>query len=109
MDSPVRPEFLKAFAAGSLEIHCSMIFLRQNTADGGHEFKGPGAITVARDRDGFTLSPCGAGSTTCIGRLTRRVSPSPTFCAQIATSARRGLFSAGRSLRTLQSGRAPSI
>jgi len=55
MDSPIRPEFLNAFAAGSLEIHCSMILLRQNKADGGHEFQGPGVITVARDRDGFNI------------------------------------------------------
>jgi hypothetical protein len=41
-------------------------------------------------------SPCEAGNTTCIGQSTKGVSPSPTFCAQIAVVRRRGRFSERR-------------
>jgi hypothetical protein len=55
MYTPINDDFLKSFAVGTLEIHCSHIKLRQNLDHGAKEFNGPGVITLAPDREAFAI------------------------------------------------------
>jgi hypothetical protein len=55
MHTPVTPDFVKTFAAGTLEIHCSKVVLRQNGDPSGHSYSGPGLITLAEDRETFSI------------------------------------------------------